>query len=208
MSKSLKVGVKTAVVVAAAFGLSVSAAQAQELSEKSVRAFMDYAWSLTPNKFTKPDGVSILIDKKDRTKIDIPIDVAREVIKVGRMTAHAQICELSEDQINNYRSLMKRVELKNKRTEQQLIYINQLHLTTVMLLTGKVRLVAEEDGGKQAVVEENTAATDAKTCTEEQRKKVREIITAYIKAGPSLAQSHPAPAVPAAAAQASGPVKK
>jgi hypothetical protein len=203
MRRFLKVCVGTAAVVAGAFGLSPVSAQAQELSEKSVRAFMDYAWSLTPAKFTKPDGNSVLIDKKDRSKVDIPVDIARDVIKAGRITAHAQICELAEDQVNNYRSLMKREEARKKWTEQQLIYISQLHLTTVMLLTGKVRLVAQEDGGQQAVLEEGNR-TDAKTCTEEQRKKVRELITAYVKAGPPLAQ----PEAAAAAAQAPGPVKK
>jgi hypothetical protein len=192
----------------AAFGISLTSAHAQELSEKSVRAFMDYAWSLTPQKFTKPDGATILIDKKDRSKVDLPLDVAREVIKVARMSAHAQICELAEDQVNNYRSLMLREELKNKWTEQQMLYMNQLHLTTVMLLTGKVRLVAQEDGDKQVVLEDG-APTDAKTCTEEQRKKVHEVIAAYVKTGPSLTQAEAAPAAaPAAAAQAGGTVKK
>lgn len=179
--------------------LMVSSAGAQDLSERAVKAFMDYAWALTPAKFTKPDGTSVEIDKKDRGKVEIPMDVAREVIKVGRLTAHAQICELPEDQVENYRSLMRRETAKNKWTEQQLIYINQLHLTTVMLLTGKIRLVEKRDGEKDVVIEEPDK-NDAKTCTDEQRKKVKELIAAYIATEPKPDQPK--------AAQAPAPVKK
>ena len=208
MIKILTAGSRAAVVGAVALVLTIGPASAQELSEKSVRAFMDYAWSLTPAKFTKPDGVSILIDKNDRSKIEIPMDVAREVIKVGRLSAHAQMCELLEDQINNYRSLMKREDIKGKWTDQQMIFINQLHLTTVMLLMGKIKVVEQAEGGKQAVVEDGKPA-EAMTCTDEQRKKVKELITAYVKSGPPLTQAAaPAPAAPATAAQAPGPTKK
>jgi hypothetical protein len=162
--------------------LSAPAAAAQELSERSVRAFLDYAWSLTPSKFTKPNGQTVEIDKKNRNSVQIPLETARDVIMVGRITAHAQICELVEDQINNYRSLMRREEAKNKWTEQQMIYINQLHLTTVMMLTGKIRLV-EKDGDKDIVVEEGKSPVG--TCTDEQRKKVRDLIAAYIKTDPT-----------------------
>ena len=154
---------------------------------------MDYAWSLTPSKFTKPDGTSVEIDKKDRTKVEVPVETAREVIMVGRLTAHAQMCELPEDQIANYRSLMKREDAKKKWTEQQMIYINQLHLTTVMLLTGKIRLVEKKDGEKDVVIDE-PKGKEASTCTDEQRKKVKELIAAYIATGPDLADSSKAAA--------------
>lgn len=183
----------TAGMRAAALGLGMLAIMAapvsgQELSERAVRTFMDYAWTLTPAKFTKPDGTSVEIDKKNRQKVEVPMDTAREVIKVGRMTAHAQMCELPEDQIANYHSLMRREEAKGKWTEQQIIYINQLHLTTVMLLTGNIKLVEKTDGGKDVVIDE-PEETEANTCTDEQRKKVKELIAAYIATGPDLAES-------------------
>src|SRR5690606_7028898 len=154
MGKVWIAGMRAAGLGLGALMLMVSSAGAQDLSERAVKAFMNYAWSLTPAKFTKPDGTSVEIDKKDRSKVEIPMDVAREVIKVGRLTAHAQICELPEDQVANYRSLMRREEAKGKWTEQQIIYINQLHLTTVMLLTGKIKLVEKTEGGKEVVIEE------------------------------------------------------
>lgn len=199
-----------AAAIAAALGGPVAA---QELSEKSVRTFMDYAWSMTPNKFTRPDGRAIQIDKNKRETVEIPLDVARDVIKAGRLTAHAQMCELPEDQVLNHRSLMKREEDKKKWSEAQMIYINQLHLVTVMLMAGKLQLVEREEGKEPKVVEESKAPV--RTCTEEQRKKVKELITAYVKTGPPVQAVMPmfgpqavqAAGAPAAAASAAkGPV--
>jgi hypothetical protein len=195
-------GLRRASGAVLAMALAAAPAAGQELSEKSVRTFMEYAWSLVPAKFTKPDGAVVEIDKKKKELVLVPVDVAREVIRVGRLSAHAQVCELGEEQVLNYRSLMKRESEKKKWSEQQMIYINQLHLTTVMLLTGKIKLV-EKDGDKEVVVEESKS--NAQTCSAEQRAKVKELITAYVGTGPKLAA--PAAAAPATAA-APAPEKK
>ncbi|MFM7084480.1 MAG: hypothetical protein ACKOW3_05695 [Hyphomicrobium sp.] len=163
------------------FGLST--VLAEELSEKSVRTFMEYAWSLTPQQFSKQDGTVIVIDKKKKEDVFVPLDVAREVIKVGRISAHAQVCGLPELQVANHRSLMKREEEKKTWSEQQLVYINQLHLTTVMLLTGRIRLV-EKEGDKEVVIDEGKSSTP--TCTDEQRGKVKDMIVSYIESGPNF----------------------
>jgi len=154
----------------------------QQLSEKAVETFMDYAWSLTPQKFTKPDGSSVLIDKSKREEVMVPVDSARGVIMAGRLTAHAQICGLPEDQVRNYQSLMRREEAGNKWSPQQLIYINQLHLTTVMLLTGQIKLVEKEDGDKDVIVYEGKKPR--KTCTDEQRAQVKELVDQYVASEP------------------------
>jgi hypothetical protein len=179
-------------------GLATTAI-AQDISDKSVEAFMEYAWSMTPAKFTKPNGVVVEINKKERDKVVVPMDSAREIIRAGRMTAHAQLCDLSELQVLNYRSLMKRESDKKKWSEQQMIYVNQLHLTTVMLLTGKIQLVEQEGGGKQPVVED-TRAADSKSCTDEQRGKVKALIDAYLKSGPPVSLDPPPTTAPVAAA--------
>jgi hypothetical protein len=121
-----------------AAGLAVAPASAQELSEKAARAFMEYAWSLTPEKFTKPNGETVQIDKTKRDEVMIPLDVARDVIRAGRLSAHAQVCELAQEQVDNHNSLMRRQVQSKKWTPQQIVYINQLHLTVVMLLTGRI----------------------------------------------------------------------
>ncbi len=177
-----------AIVLAGAAALLPVAASAAEgeLSDKSVQIFMDYAWSLTPQQFSKKDGTVIVVDKSKPEQALVPIDVAREVIRVGRISAHAQVCNLPEDQMLNHRSMMRRETDKKKWSDQQMLYINQLHLTTVMLLTGKIKLV-EKDGDKEIVVDEKQQPQQ--TCSEEQRQKVKELITAYVKAGPALASA-------------------
>lgn len=157
---------------------------AQELSDKSVKTFMDYAWSLVPQQFTPPNGgKTILIDKTKRAEVMVPTAVAREVIRVGRLSAHAQVCDLPTAQLYNFRSMMQREVDKKTWSQQQLVYISQLHLTTVMLLTGKIKLV-EKQGGKEVVVQESKTAST--TCSEEQKKKVMGVISAYVDAGPTF----------------------
>lgn len=195
-------GMGAAALIAAA---ATSAAAAEELSEKSVQVFMEYAWSLTPQQYSRKDGSVIVVDKTKKAEVLVPVDIAREVIRVGRISAHAQVCNLAEDQSLNYRSLMKREVDRKKWTDQQLLYISQLHLTTVMLLTGKIKLV-EKDGDKEVVVDETKAPNQS--CTEEQRGKVKDIIAAYVKAGPALASNEAPPPAPAAgAATASAPAE-
>ena len=79
---------------------------------------------------------------------------------MARLSAHAQLCELLEEQRANYQTMMRREAAKSKWTDQQLLYISQLHLFTVMTLTGKVQIVQKE-GEKQVVVQESKAAKDA-----------------------------------------------
>ncbi len=206
MRMTVWAGVIGACAAAATLAGGAHPAAAQELSEKSVRSFMDYAWSLTPQQFSKQDGKVIVIDKKKKEEVMVPMDVAREVIRVGRLSAHAQICNLADHQIINHRSLMKREEEKKTWTDQQIVYINQLHLTTVMLLTGRIRVV-EKEGDKEVVVDDGKAAQ--KTCTDEERAKVRDTIIAYVESGPNfkvnVAPIAGAPAAPGGSAAAAAP---
>ena len=132
-------------------------AQNKELSDKSVLTLMRYAWGMVPEKFTTPLGKTIIVDKSHASEAIVPLDIAREVIRVARMSAYAQLCELPEEQRANYQTLMRREEAKSKWSDQQMLFINQLHLFTVMTLTGKVQLV-EKDGDKQVVVQEGKPA--------------------------------------------------
>ncbi|MCB1527425.1 MAG: hypothetical protein KDJ45_06965 [Hyphomicrobiaceae bacterium] len=170
-----------------------SYAENKQLSEKSVKTFMEYAWSLVPAQFTKPNGEIVQVDKKKKNEVLVPVDVAREVIRVGRISAHAQVCDLSQAQVANYRSLMQRESDKKKWSEQQMIYINQLHLTTVMLLTGKIKLV-EKQGDKQVVVEERKSPVQ--TCAPEYKEKVAQVIADYVSKGPPISTAMEMPGAP------------
>lgn len=167
-----------------------TSASAQDLSEKSIKTIMEYAWTFTPDRFTRPNGQTIEIDRKNKEAVVVPFDVAAEIIKAGRLSAHAQTCRLIEEQVLNHRSLMKREELKNKWSAQQIVYINQLHLITVMLLTGKVKLV-EAGQGKKEISTQATNEPSGQTCTPEQAAKVKELIAAYVKSGPPVSANVP-----------------
>jgi hypothetical protein len=174
-------------------------AQNKELSDKSVLTLMRYAWGMVPEKFTTPLGKTIIVDKAHASEAVVPLDIAREVIRVARMSAYAQFCELPEEQRANYQTLMRREEAKSKWSDQQMLFINQLHLFTVMTLTGKVQLV-EKDGDKQVVVQEGKPAK-TESCTDTERKKIQDQILAYVNSAPP-----PAPA--AVAAPPAAPAKR
>jgi hypothetical protein len=199
-------GLACAVVLSAT--VAAAPANAQELSEKATRTFMEYAWTLTPERFTKPNGETILIDKTKRDQVEIPLDVAREVIRAGRLSAHAQACGLATEQGENHGSLMRRQAQSKKWSPQQMVYINQLHLTVVMLLTGRIKLVEKGDDKEVVVAQEPEKA--AQTCSAEQKEKVKELIAAYVKTGPALASTNPTGAAPEAASPpaAAPPAKK
>ena len=177
-----------------------ASAQNKELSDKSVLTLMKYAWGMVPEKFTTPTGKVIIVDKAHASESIVPLDIAREVIRIARMSAYAQLCELAEEQRANYQTLMRREEAKAKWSDQQMLFINQLHLFTVMTLTGKVQLV-EKDGDKQVVVQEGKPVKTG-SCTDTERKKVQEQIVAYVNS------PAPAPAAAASATPAPPPGKR
>jgi hypothetical protein len=180
-------------LVAGAAGPSL--AQAKDLSEIRAGAHALRVGDV-PQRFTTPQGKVIEVDKSKPSESVVPIETAREVIRVARMSAYAQLCELPEEQRANYQTLMRREEGK-KWTDQQMLYINQLHLFTVMTLTGKVQLV-EKDGDKQVVVQEGKAPK-TESCTDTERKKIQTQIMAYVSSAPP--PSAAAPAQPAKAAE-------
>jgi hypothetical protein len=201
MGKGTKAGV--AVVWAAALLAGAAApalAQTKELSDKSVMTLMKYAWGMVPQKFTTPLGKTIEVDKTKPSDSIVPLETAREIIHAARLSAYAQLCELVEEQRANYQTLMRREEAKAKWTDQQMLFINQLHLFTVMTLTGKVALV-EKDGDKQVVVQEGKPAKTG-TCSDTERKKVQEQIMAFVSTTPA-----PAPPVAAAGPPSSQPAQ-
>ncbi|MGE3066707.1 MAG: hypothetical protein AB7K67_14040 [Hyphomicrobiaceae bacterium] len=172
---------------------ATAVAQGKDLSDRSVGVLMSYAWAMMPAKFTTPTGKTIEIDKTKRNEIVVGMDTAREAIRVARLSAYAQICDLPEEQRQNYVTLMRREEAKGKWTEQQMLYINQLHLFTVMTLTGKIKLV-EKDGDKEVVVKQPNEAENKTTCTDTEKAKVKEQIAAYVNSQPQPAPQAAAPA--------------
>jgi hypothetical protein len=187
--------------------LEVKAQEKPKISDKTVLALMAYAWQILPSQFTSATGKKIEVDKKKRDENIVPIDVARDVILVGYNSAHAQLCQLWEEQNANYHTMMRVEIAKKKWSDQQLLYISTLHRMTIHFAAGKVRIVEKGPDEQQVILEpiENAACDDAK------RQKVKEAILVYIAkhggtVAPATAGAPPAtaatPAAPAAPAPA------
>jgi hypothetical protein len=163
-------------------GVVTANAQAQPtggLSDKSVVTVMEYAWQILPHKFTSPTGKVIEVDKKNkRDQAMVPIETAREVIRVAYNSAQAQVCEMWEEQAANFDALMRREAAKKKWTDQQMLYITTLHRMTIHTVAGKVRVV-DKGGELKIFLEPIEPGKD--NCPGEKKKKVAEAIESYVK---------------------------
>ncbi len=165
------------VVSATLLGEAVGAEPKKQLSAKAVKYLMSLTWAIMPDKIKGPDGKEVPIDKTKREEAQVPLDDARRVIMVARRSAHAQICKMPKLQKANYRTMMK-LEMNTKKwSRKQIVYLNQLHLFTVMWLTGNVTI--SEDSAKK-----DDKKKKVQTCTSEQQVKVKAQIEKYLKANP------------------------
>lgn len=155
--------------------------QSQELSAKSVKLITGFALTTIPSEIKQADGKVLKIDRNDLDKILVPLEDARRIIMTARNSAHAQICDMPELQAENYLALMRGEQAKDKWTPEQMLFINRLHLFTVMWLTGNVRFLEKEDGQKEPQVISEPDKAEKKTCTEEEKASVRTNIEAYLK---------------------------
>jgi len=189
MRMTKRVGIVAAAITLGLAACVATAAQAQKISEKSVRTLMSYALSYTPDRFTGTDGNTVHINRKDPEavkKIMVPLAKAEETVLAGRLAAHARVCGLYDDEKNTFISFVVREKQSNKWTPQQIIYMRALFYTTEMLMVGKVQVVQRDDGGKKGVIKDGKAAI--KSCTDQQRAKVKQPIADYISKGPDLSK--------------------
>lgn len=170
------VGVGVALGIATA---PLTSAYAQQLSDRSVQVLMDYAWTILPAKFTTRTNKVITIDKSKKAEIMVPRDVGRAIIEVARLSAFAQICNLPNAQSANYRAMMRVEQKKKTWTDAQLLYISQLHLFTILWLTGNVEVSA--DGGEKNIELKEGDKAKKPTCTDTERENVKKRIVAYVK---------------------------
>jgi hypothetical protein len=168
---------------ASTVGATFAHAQAQKgvISDKTVLTLMDFAWALTPGEYTTETGKVVKINKDKFDEVKLPVDDAREVIRVARLSGQAQLCEMPEAQTANYETLMEREVARAKWTDQQLVFINKLHLFTVITLTGQVKAVESD---KATMPKEAPGKPDV-NCTEADRKRIEEQVLAYVKTAPT-----------------------
>jgi hypothetical protein len=167
--------------------------KSKELSDRTVRVLMEYAWQILPDKFKAPGGKIIEVDKKKKEENMIPVDVAREVIRVGYNSGHAQLCELWEEQTANFNTLMRRETAKKKWTDQQILYITTLHRMTIHASTGKLR-IEDKDGEIKVYLEPLVPGKDkGADCNDERKARISAGILAYLKIDDSTVASATAP---------------
>jgi hypothetical protein len=192
VSARIGAGLVCAAIVALLSG-GPGLAQEKDPSDNSVRMFMKYAWQLLPEKFTSPSGKTIVVDKSKPKTVEIPFEVSREAVKVGYYSAHAQLCNLLEEQQANYQTLMAR-HRGDKWSDQQQLYIQKLHQATVMIMTGKITFVEDKEGGKLKPVQHEAKTNPTRDCNDAKRQMVKAQIAAYINAAPATKTAGPAKA--------------
>jgi hypothetical protein len=151
-----------------------------ELSMKSVKLITGFALTTIPSEIKQPDGKMLKIDRSKLDKILVPLEDARRIIIVARNSAHAQSCDMLDLQADNYLAMINSERAKNKWTPEQLLFINRLHLFTVMWLTGNVKFL-EKDGKKEPTVISQSKAPEKKACTDQDKAQIKATIDAYVK---------------------------
>jgi predicted Rdx family selenoprotein len=171
-------------------GTDAKGPKGAELSEKRLNTLMKFAWENVPEKYTPRSGKTIVVDKKKPAAAMVPADVAREVIRVGHRSGHAQRCSLFEEEKANFETMMRREQAAKKWSDQQLLFMQKLHQVTIMLIVGKATFVEHE--GEQIISQKEAKTNITAPCTDDQKKDVRDQIKAYIDAGASDKTAPPA----------------
>ncbi len=172
---------KRTVMVMLSLALLSGPAMAAEKEEKkpikdsTVKILMNFAFSLMPQVYTGPDGKKISIDKKNPDAVTIPVDDARRIIIVGVRSARAQKCDLKVMQTLNHNAMVKYETVFRNWTSKQKLFINQLHLFTVLYMTGNVKIEEGENKDKPKAPKEIKY-----NCPDEQKQQVQKSIDAYL----------------------------
>lgn len=155
-----------------------------DLSPKSVTLITGFALTTIPSEVTTADGKVLKIDKNDTSKLVVPYENAKHVIKVARLSAMAQNCDMPELQTENYLTMLSQERAKKQWTEQQILFINRLHLFTVMWLTGNVKITEGGDGKQEAKVISEDKNAQKKVCTPEEKESLKKEMEAFWNAQP------------------------
>jgi len=177
---SLSFSVVLGVTIAAG---SYSVATAQEksketkLSERTVRVIMGTAFAGIPESMSKANGEVVKVDRSDPKKFLIPIEDARTIIISAVLSARADLCDLKDLGHKHFKTIMERENARKKWTESQMTYINVLHATTGLYMTGSTA-VGED------VKKKDDPDSDFKKnykCSDDERTNVKAAVEQDIK---------------------------
>lgn len=151
--------------------------ETKKLSDRTVRVIMGSAFAGIPESLPKPGGGEMVkIDRSDPKKFLIPLDEAREIIIKAVLTARADLCGLKDLQRKHFESIMRHELARKKWTPHQMTYIDVLHATTGIYMTGTAAV------GDDAKKKDDGSADVRRTynCSADERERVKEAIEADI----------------------------
>ncbi len=174
--------------VAIAMNSVVASAAKNQPNDKVLNMLTKLAYSQVPAKIKdRKTGKVIELNKDDPKSIIIPIPDARRIIRVGYISGKAQLCSIEPYQIALYQSMMRAETKSGKWTPAQLVYINKLHLMTVMMTTGQIAVKdgaltdAERDAAKKEVTEALKKKLVKKSkCSAKQLKEIKSVIEKFV----------------------------
>jgi hypothetical protein len=185
------------------------------LSDSAVRVMSTFALSIVPDEVPAgPGGQMVKLDKSDPNKYLIPIEDARQIIRVATRSAYAEVCQMPELEKANFDALIRSEKVRGW-TAQQMMFIHALHTFATSYFAGNVKITESDDAApsgslaKEGAAAANNAAKGAATtittkkleCAPGQKEKVTASINTYVQSVPPAAVATPAtPAAPATAA--------
>src|SRR5262245_48188026 len=114
------------------------------LSDSAVRVISTFALSIVPDEVPAgPGGQMVKLDKSDPNKYLIPVEDARQIIRVATRSAYAEVCQLPELEKANFDALIRSEKLRGW-TAQQMMFIHALHTFATSYFAGNVKITQSE----------------------------------------------------------------
>ena len=158
--------------------LAQKAEQKKSPSDKVVRVIENLAIPSLQNEYMRSDGTVVKLDKSDPKKLQIPMEDKRRVIRVGRWSAWAVICQLKDLSALNYNTMYE-LELKKKKwSKEQLAVIHSFHMSTLAFFAGDVEF--SEDDPKDKDGRKKVSSLKKIECSEKQREVTKQTILEYV----------------------------
>jgi hypothetical protein len=166
------------------------------LSDSAVRVMSTFALSIVPDQVPAgPGGQMVKLDKSDPNKYLIPIDDARQIIRVATRSAYAEVCQLPELEKANFDAMIRGEKLRGW-TAQQMMFIHALHTFATSYFAGNVKITESDAGQSGDLAKEGAAAANAAKgaattittkkleCAPGQKEKVTAAINTYVQSAP------------------------
>ena len=147
-------------------------------SDRAVRVIMGYAFAALPDSVPKRNGEVVQLEREKPDKFMIPIEDARRIIRRASLAARADLCGLKELERKHYGNMMKHERAANKWSSYQFIFIDLLHTTTGLVMTGNVQ--AGDEAKKTD--DESKDVRKEYICSPQERERVKAAVEADIKA--------------------------